>query len=178
LTRFVGRAREFAVLEDLLGLAQEGRGQVVGVIGEPGVGTSRLCDELICRPRLQGWQILATSTTAYGQATPYLPVIDLLKACFQLEEQDALPTLRDKITAKLQTLDAAFEPSLPAFLSLLEVPVEEPAWQALDLAREQKTRGHEAHALCQLGAVHAHASSPDVPQAETCDREALTRAEA
>jgi DNA-binding NtrC family response regulator/tetratricopeptide (TPR) repeat protein len=132
LTPFVGRARELAVLEDLLGQAQEGRGQVVGMIGEPGAGKSRLCDEFIRAPRLPGWQILATSATAYGQATPYLPVIDLLKAYFEIVEQDAVPTLRAKITAKLQTLDAAFEPSLPAFLSLLDVPVEEPAWQALD----------------------------------------------
>jgi class 3 adenylate cyclase/tetratricopeptide (TPR) repeat protein len=52
------------------------------------------------------------------------------------------------------------------------------ACQALDLARAQKLRGHEAQALCQLGAVHAHASPPDVPQAETRYREALTLAEA
>jgi len=153
LTRFVGRARELAVLEDLLGQAQEGRGQVVGMIGEPGVGKSRLCDEFICRPRLHGWQILATSTTAYGKATPYLPVIDLLKAYFQLEEQDAVPTLRDKITAKLQTLDAAFEPSLPAFLSLLEVPVEEPAWQALD---PPQRRRHTLDALKRLLLWESH----------------------
>jgi DNA-binding NtrC family response regulator/tetratricopeptide (TPR) repeat protein len=140
LSPFVGRAREFAVLEDLLGQAQEGRGQVVGVIGEPGIGKSRLCDEFIRRPRLRGWQIRATSTTAYGQATPYLPVIGLLKAYFQLEEQDALTTRREKITAKLQTLGAVFEPSLPAVLSLLEVPVEAPAWQALDPPhRRQRT---------------------------------------
>jgi DNA-binding NtrC family response regulator/predicted ATPase len=140
LSPFVGRARELAVLEDLLGQAQEGRGQVVGMIGEPGVGKTRLCYEFICRPRLHGWQIFATSTTAYGQATPYLPVIDLLKAYFQLMEQDALTTRREKITAKLQTLRAVFEPSLPAFLSLLDIPVEEPAWQALDPPqRRQRT---------------------------------------
>jgi tetratricopeptide (TPR) repeat protein len=52
------------------------------------------------------------------------------------------------------------------------------ASQAVDLARAQKRRGHEAQALCQLGVVHAHASPPDVPQAETRYQEALMLAEA
>jgi tetratricopeptide (TPR) repeat protein len=51
------------------------------------------------------------------------------------------------------------------------------ACQAFDLAREQKVRGHEAHALFQLGAVHAQASPPDVQPAEARYREALTLAE-
>jgi tetratricopeptide (TPR) repeat protein len=52
------------------------------------------------------------------------------------------------------------------------------ACQALDLARQLKARGEEAHALFQLGAVHAHASPPDVQQAEARYQEALTLAEA
>jgi tetratricopeptide (TPR) repeat protein len=51
------------------------------------------------------------------------------------------------------------------------------ACQALDLSRQQKTRGQEAHALFQVGAVHAHASPPDVQQAEECYREALALAD-
>lgn len=140
LSRFVGRARELAVLEDLLGQAREGRGQVVGIVGEPGVGKSRLCYELIRAPRRHGWRVLQTSTTSYGKGIPYLPVIDLLKAYFRIEAQDAVQTLRDKVTAKLHTLDAALNPSLPAFLSLLDIPVEEPTWQSLDPPqRRQRT---------------------------------------
>jgi tetratricopeptide (TPR) repeat protein len=140
LSRFVGRQRELALMEDLLEQAREGRGQVMGIVGEPGVGKSRLCYEFIRAPRRHGWRILQTSTTSYGKAIPYLPVIDLLKAYFQIEAQDAVQTLRDKVTAKLHTLDAALNPSLPTFLSLLDIPVEEPTWQSLDPPqRRQRT---------------------------------------
>jgi tetratricopeptide (TPR) repeat protein len=65
-------------------------------------------------------------------------------------------------------------------VDLLAGRVEE-AWQhadqACDLARQQKTRGGEARALFQLGAVHAHATPPDVPRAEVRYQEALTLAE-
>jgi tetratricopeptide (TPR) repeat protein len=58
----------------------------------------------------------------------------------------------------------------------------EEAWQhaqqALDLARQQKARGGEAHALHQLGVVHAHADPPDVAQAEAHYQQALALAEA
>ena len=64
---------------------------------------------------------------SYSQATPYLPVIDLLKAYFQLEDRDDARRMREKLTGRLLTLDPALGPTLPAFLALLEVPVEDPA---------------------------------------------------
>jgi class 3 adenylate cyclase len=140
LSRFVGRQRELALMENLLGQASEGLGQVVGIVGEPGVGKSRLCYEFIRAPRRHGWRILESSMTSYGKAIPYLPVIDLLKAYFRIEAQDTVPKLRDKVTATLHTLDAALNQSLPAFLSLLDVPVKEPTWQSLNPPqRRQRT---------------------------------------
>jgi hypothetical protein len=132
LSRFMGRARKLALLEDLLGQAREGRGQVVGIVGEPGVGKSRLCYEFMRAHPTQGWLILATSADAYGQATPDLPVIDLLKPYFQITSRDDMLMVRDKVTAKLRTLGQFIESSQPAFLTLLNVPVEDAAWQALD----------------------------------------------
>jgi len=71
---------------------------------------------------------------------PYLPVIDLLKAYFQLEERDDGRRIREKLTGRLLTLDPVLGPTVPAFLALLEVPVEDPAWQALDPPqRRQRT---------------------------------------
>jgi tetratricopeptide (TPR) repeat protein len=132
LSRFVGRERELAVLEDLLGQAREGRGQVVGIVGEPGVGKSRLCYEFMSAHPTQRWLILATSADSYGQATPYLPVIDLLKSYFQISNRDDVSTRCDKVTDKLRTLSQSLESSLPALLNLLDVPIEDAAWQALD----------------------------------------------
>jgi DNA-binding NtrC family response regulator/tetratricopeptide (TPR) repeat protein len=142
LSRFVGRERELAVLGDLLGQAEEGRGQVVGIVGEPGLGKSRLCYEFMSAHPTQGWLILETSADSYGQATPYLPVIDLLKSYFQIASRDGVSALRDKVTDKLRTLGQSFESSLPAFLTLLDVPVEDSTWQALDpLQRRQRILG-------------------------------------
>src|SRR5436309_8878137 len=82
----------------------------------------------------QGWQICETSADSYGQATAYLPVIDLLKASFHIAERDDVPTMRAKVSDKLLTLDKALGLTLPAFLTLLDVPVEDPAWQSFDPA--------------------------------------------
>jgi DNA-binding NtrC family response regulator/tetratricopeptide (TPR) repeat protein len=138
LSPFVGRERELAVLDDLLGRVREGRGQVVGMIGEPGVGKSRLCYELIRAHQTHGWLILETSADSYGQATPYLPVIELLKAYFQIASRDDLSTLRDKVTDKLRTLGQPLASSLPAVLTLLDVPAEDAAWQALEPSQRRQ----------------------------------------
>lgn len=140
LTPFVGRQREVEALVHALGRAQAGHGQVVGVLGEPGVGKTRLFYEFIHTHPLQGWLFLETWSMSYGKATAYLPVLELLKAYFQIEARDNVRQMREKITGKLLTLDPALQPTLPAFLALLDVPGEDPQWQALDPAqRRQRT---------------------------------------
>ena len=140
LSRFVGRAHELATLQALGLQVEQGRGQVVGLVGEPGVGKSRLCYEFMRAHHRHGWQILETSADSYGQATAYLSVIDLLKAAFHIAERDDVSTMRAKVSDKLRTLDTALGPTLPAFLTLLDVPVEDPAWQSLDPPqRRQRT---------------------------------------
>ena len=140
LTPFVGRQAELAALHQALEQAEAGHGQVVAVIGEPGVGKTRLFHEFTHASRTQGWLLLESSSTSYGKATPYLPVIDLLKAYFQIEDRDDGRRMREKLTGRLLTLDPALGPTLPAFLALLEVPVEDASWQALDPSqRRQRT---------------------------------------
>jgi class 3 adenylate cyclase/tetratricopeptide (TPR) repeat protein len=140
LTPFVGRQVELAALHQALEQAGAGHGQVVAVIGEPGVGKTRLFHEFAHASRTQGWLLLESNSTSYGKATPYLPVIDLLKAYFQVEDRDDGRRMREKLTGRLLTLDAALGPTLSAFLALLEVPVEDPQWQGLDPSqRRQRT---------------------------------------
>jgi predicted ATPase len=89
---------------------------------------------------VQPWLILQTQGTAYGQASPYLPIIDLLKRYFHLDGREDRTTIRDQARAHLHRLDDTLTPSAPAFLTLLEVPVENPQWQALEAAqRRQRT---------------------------------------
>jgi class 3 adenylate cyclase len=126
LTRFVGRDAELQTLHQACERASSGDGQVVAVIGEPGVGKSRLFGEFTQSHRTRGWLLLASHSVSYGQATAYLPVLDLLKGYFQIDPQDDARRRREKVTGKLLTLDRALEPSLPPLLELLEVPVEDP----------------------------------------------------
>ena len=140
LTTFVGRDREVEQLRQALGRAASGHGQVVALVGEPGVGKSRLVWEVTHSHRSAGWLILHASSASYGQATPYLPVIDLLKAYFQIETRDDPRRMREKVMGKLLALDRSLEPSLPAFLALLDMSVEDGPWEALDPSqRRQRT---------------------------------------
>jgi class 3 adenylate cyclase len=139
-SRFVGRDAEMEQLRRALQQASDGHGQIVAVVGEPGVGKSRLFWEFSHSHRTQGWLILESGSFSYGKATPYLPVIDLLKSYFKIQDRDDDREIREKVTGKLLTLDKALEPILPAFLALLDVPVEDTEWQALDPPqRRQKT---------------------------------------
>src|SRR5215471_2181178 len=129
LTRFVGRDSELEQLWRVQEQAGKGRGQVVALVGEAGVGKSRLVYEFTHSHRLQGWLVLEAASVSYGKATSYLPVIALLKSYFKIQDRDDLREIREKVTGKLLALDRALEPTLPALLSLLDVPVEDPTWQ-------------------------------------------------
>ncbi len=132
LTRFVGRATELEQLRDALDRASLGHGQVVAVVGEPGVGKSRLFWELTHSHRVHGWLILESALVSYGKATAYLPVIELLRGYFAIESRDDPRKIPEKVTGKVLTLAPALGPVVPAFLALLDVPVEEASWHALD----------------------------------------------
>jgi class 3 adenylate cyclase/predicted ATPase len=132
LTKFVGRTTEMAQLHDALAQAFDGRGQVVTVVGEPGVGKSRLFWELTHAHRTEGALVLEAASVSYGRATVYFPVITLLKAYFQIDARDDTRRVREKVTGKLLSLDRALEPALPALLALLDVLIEDAAWTRLD----------------------------------------------
>ena len=132
LTRFVGRDGELDQLRQALEQAAAGQGQVVAVVGEAGVGKSRLYWEFSRSHRTHGWLIVESSSVSYGKATPYLPAIELLRAYFGIDGRDDLRRIREKVTGKLLALDRALEPALLAFLWLLDVPIEDDQWQRLD----------------------------------------------
>jgi class 3 adenylate cyclase/tetratricopeptide (TPR) repeat protein len=140
LTRFVGREGELEQLRQALARAAAGHGQVVAIVGEPGVGKSRLVWEVTHSHRTHGWLIVQASSVSYGKATPYLPVIDLLKGYFQIEHCHDHRKVREKVTGKLLTLDEALKPSLPALLALFDIAGDDTQWQLLDPPqRRQRT---------------------------------------
>ena len=140
LTRFVGRDAELEQLRRAQQLAGNGHGQVTAIIGEAGVGKSRLIHECTHSLRQQGWLVLESASVAYGKAISYLPVIDLLKDYFKIRGRLELREIRETVIGKLLALDRSLEPTLPALLALLDLPVEDAAWEMLDPEqRRQRT---------------------------------------
>jgi class 3 adenylate cyclase/tetratricopeptide (TPR) repeat protein len=143
LTRFVGRDAEVEHLRRVLGQAGTGHGQVVAIVGEAGVGKSRLTYEFTHSHRVRDWLILEASSVSYGKATSYVPVIDLLKGYFKIDDRDTHREMRDKVMGRVLGLDRALEPLLPPLLRLLDVPVDDAVWQSLD-ARQRRQRTLDA----------------------------------
>jgi class 3 adenylate cyclase/tetratricopeptide (TPR) repeat protein len=132
LTRFVGRQTELAALHQALERAGTGHGQVVALLGEAGVGKSRLVYEVIHSHRTQGWLVLESASVSYGQATPYFPMLDLLKRYAHVEDRDDTRTIRAKVTGQVLTLDAALQETVPALLALLDALPEDSPFLQLD----------------------------------------------
>jgi tetratricopeptide (TPR) repeat protein len=139
LTRFVGRQHELVALQQALARAGAGHGQVVAVIGEAGVGKSRLTYELLHAHHLQGWRVLESASVSYGKATPYFPVLDLLRRYTHVEDQDDTRTVRAKVTGQVLTLDETLQDAIPALLSLLgALPDDSPFLQLEPPLRRQR----------------------------------------
>ena len=132
LSRFVGRQTELAALHQALERAGAGHGQVVALLGEAGVGKSRLVYEVVHSHRIQGWRVLESASVSYGKATPYFPVLDLLKRYVQVEGRDDTRTIRARVTGQVLTLDAALQETIPALLALLDVLPEDSSFLTFD----------------------------------------------
>jgi predicted ATPase/class 3 adenylate cyclase len=140
LTRFVGRDQELIALTQALALAAQGQGQLVALLGEAGVGKSRLVYEFVHNHAGQGWRVLESASVSYGKATPYFPVIDLLKRYAHIDDADDTRTIRAKVTGQVLTLDETLQDALPALLSLLDVLPDDSPFRQLDPPqRRQRT---------------------------------------
>ncbi len=139
LTRFVGRQSELEQIQRALVSAKEGHGQIVGVMGEPGLGKSRLFYEFKLLSQ-SGCLILEAYSVSHGKASPYLPVIELLKSYLQLQPQDDARTRRQKVIGKVLELDRTLEDTLPYLYALLGVEEQPSRLQQMDpRIRRQRT---------------------------------------
>jgi len=154
LTKFVGRAEELDRLGDTLDLVRGGSGQVVAVVSEAGVGKSRLCAEFLRSPRLQDCLTLETGCVSYRKA-PYLPVIELLRAYFQVGEDDVPFKTREKVVGKLASLGVSLDTFSAPCLWILDVPIDDPRWERLD-PEQRRRRALEAiqQVLLQESRIH------------------------
>jgi class 3 adenylate cyclase/predicted ATPase len=120
LTQFVGRSREIDQLQQTLAQAKTGYGQIVGVVGESGVGKSRLVYEFK-RSSLTDCLVLEAYAVAHGQASPYLPMIELLRQYFQLHTPEDERQRKEKVLGKVLTLDRSLEDIVPYLFALLSI---------------------------------------------------------
>jgi predicted ATPase len=139
LTKFVGRDSEVDQLRQAAEQARAGHGQIVAVLGEPGVGKSRLFYEFSRSHRATDWLVLEASSVSYGKATPFLPVADLLRGYFRIEGRDDIRTIRAKVTGVLLTLDRTLDDAIPATMWLLDVLEPGDPFLTLDPARRRRS---------------------------------------
>ena len=99
LTQYVGRGRELSTLDALLEQVQDGAGHVVGIVGEPGMGKSRLVYEFYRRLDLDQVSYLEGHCLSYGNTTPYFAVLDVLRQVWGLAENDPLETVIANVRA-------------------------------------------------------------------------------
>jgi class 3 adenylate cyclase/tetratricopeptide (TPR) repeat protein len=146
LTRFVGRAQEMRVLEERFAEADAGRGQVVSIVGDAGIGKSRLLMEF--RKRIGERASWAEGRcVSFGQSMAFHPVIDLMRRNFRIEEQDRAEVVREKVTAGVARIGPGLEPTLPYVFYMLGVAEPGDPIQGMD---PQIRRAETFDALRQL----------------------------
>ena len=121
LSRFVGRDAERVELESALEQALAGDGQVVGIVGEPGVGKSRLVHEFVAGCAARGVPVASTAAVAHGRNIPLLPVLALFRDLFGIDALDAPDVARRRIETAMLAFDAAFAEDLPLLFDFLGV---------------------------------------------------------
>ena len=124
LSRFVGRTQELALLHARLAQAISGQGQVIGIAGEPGMGKSRLLAEFARGLDGQPVTYCEGHCLAYGSATPYLPVRDLLRQLWTLPDAAPAPAVTATVHQRLREAGVASEAEVLLLLQLLDVPVD------------------------------------------------------
>ena len=132
LSRFVGRDGELRLVTDRLASAERGQGQVIGIVGEPGVGKSRFVYELTRLDAMHDWRVLGCGGVSYGSTTPFLPIGDLLRRYFVIEDADGHDAIRERVTETILSRHEDLQSYLTPLLSLLDLPVDDPSWKNLD----------------------------------------------
>jgi len=132
LTPFVGRKNSMTALMGAYENAQAGLGQVVGIVGEAGVGKSRLLLEFSNLLTEGEFTYLEGRCLHYGSSMSYLPVLDIIKSYFGIKDDDTESEVKKKLKIKTDALDEDLSGGLAPFEELLSVKVESDEFAALD----------------------------------------------
>ena len=119
LTPLVGRRTEIEVFSKLVEEAGSGKGQILAMVGEPGLGKSRLVHEYTRHQLRPGWLVLEGASVSYGKATPYFPLIEMLRRYFQIADGEGSENIQDRVVMHILELDDMLKDAIPPILSLL-----------------------------------------------------------
>ena len=132
LTRFVGRKDSMAAIMEPFERIQAGSGQLVGVVGEAGVGKTRLMLEFKNRLTPGSYTYLQGQCLHYGDSIIYLPILDIIKSYFEIEEGDREFIIRKKIKENVLALDEKLEHTIPSFKELLSLKADDAEYLKLE----------------------------------------------
>jgi class 3 adenylate cyclase/tetratricopeptide (TPR) repeat protein len=119
LTPLVGRQTEIEVFSKLVEEAASGKGQILAMVGEPGMGKSRLVHEFTQHQLRPDWLVLEGASVSYGKATPYFPLIEMLRHYFQIVDGEGSENIREQVVMHILELDKVLKDAIPPILSLL-----------------------------------------------------------
>jgi class 3 adenylate cyclase/tetratricopeptide (TPR) repeat protein len=140
LSPFVGREDESESLWRALQQVERGAGHLVTLVGEAGVGKSRLCWEVSRVAGERGWLVLETGGLSYGRTFPYSPIVALLRRYFEVDDRNDTRNLREHVTSRLLALDESLGPTWQAVMALLDLMPADREWLELDpLQRRLRT---------------------------------------
>jgi len=143
LTPFVGRQKELDQLVECYGRAKSGQGQVVGMVGEPGVGKSRLLLQLRSVLPQGEYSYLEGECLHYGEAMAYLPIVNALRTYFDMEEGEPQLLSQKKLKQRISQLDERLMAMLPPLQELLSLKVEDDKFLKLE-PHQKRVRIFEA----------------------------------
>jgi class 3 adenylate cyclase/tetratricopeptide (TPR) repeat protein len=180
LTPYVGRERELEALLAAFDSAREGHGQVVFLVGEAGMGKSRLLHEF--RQRIGGAspRFFEGRCTSYGRATAFGPIIDGMRRGFGIQERDDDETALARIERAEAELGGELGWTLPYVRALLSLPERDPTQAARLAAMDPGTRRSETLRALQARFLRAAERAPlvcvieDVHWIDPASEEALT----
>jgi class 3 adenylate cyclase/tetratricopeptide (TPR) repeat protein len=140
LTKFVGRKNYLSILDELYERVKSGSGQVVGVVGEAGVGKSRLLVEFRNRLNSEDFNYFEGRCLQYGGSIIYKPIMDLIKLCFDIDFDDREFIIKNKIKDKIENLDERLFGTIPSIYNLLSLKVDDKSYANLEpLQKRDKT---------------------------------------
>jgi class 3 adenylate cyclase/tetratricopeptide (TPR) repeat protein len=146
-SRFVGRERELKALQEGLQRVEAGEASAIGVVAEPGIGKSRLYHEFVQRCRSDGIEVFQAQGQAHGKSIPFMPILQMLRSFFGIEDGDPEQLAREKIAGRALLLDTSFAEDLPLLFDFLGVP--DPDRPVPQMSPEGRQRAL-AEVLCHL----------------------------